>query len=130
LGLSGQPAEIDRAFKAVDVDSSGKIDRDEFSQAVKDSRLAELSLTVLVEGMDGHLEGLEDIFVTYKSKLEEARKQAAADLENNRGKFMQYQTTARRRRAMKKKYMDDIAKFARGLVEKVCPEVDKLADQE
>eukprot|EP00492_Amphilonche_elongata_P002336 TRINITY_DN2594_c0_g1_i1.p1 TRINITY_DN2594_c0_g1~~TRINITY_DN2594_c0_g1_i1.p1 ORF type:complete len:305 (+),score=98.53 TRINITY_DN2594_c0_g1_i1:158-1072(+) len=43
---------------------------------------------------------------------------------------MQYQTTARRRRAMKKKYMDDIAKFARSLVEKVCPEVDKKADQE
>ena len=92
LGLSGTPTEIDRAFKAVDVDSSGKVDRDEFAQAVKDSRLAELSLTVLVEGMDGHLEGLEEIFVSYKSKLEEARKAAAEGLENNRNKFMQYQT--------------------------------------
>lgn len=49
LGLNGSEAEIREAFKKVDVDNSGKVDRVEFSEAVKGSRMAELSLNVLVE---------------------------------------------------------------------------------
>jgi len=34
----------------------------EFAEAVKGSRMAELSMNVIVSQMDGQLEGLEDIF--------------------------------------------------------------------
>merc|ERR1712118_535388 len=58
LGLKGSDAEINRSFSTVDTDGSGKIDIGEFSKAIKGSRAAELSLTVLLTKMDGELEGM------------------------------------------------------------------------
>ena len=62
LGLNGSESEIQEMFKKVDVDGSGYVDRVEFSNAVKSSRMAELSLNVLISQMDGKLDGLGDIF--------------------------------------------------------------------
>ena len=123
LKLQGESAEVDRAFREVDTDGSGKIDVDEFCKAIKGSRMAEMSLSVIVENMDGHLEGLEDLFATYKSKLEEAQRAAADQLKANQNQFMSYQTTARKRRALKKKYMEDISTMTRTIVDKLAPEV-------
>jgi Ca2+-binding EF-hand superfamily protein len=49
LGLKGSADQVSRAFDKVDVDSSGKIERREFIMAIRDSRLAELSMSVLME---------------------------------------------------------------------------------
>merc|ERR1712025_703398 len=62
LGLKGDEHEILTAFDQVDIDSSGFIDRDEFVNAIKSSRSTELSLSVLLEQMDGHLEGMDGFF--------------------------------------------------------------------
>merc|ERR1712048_69575 len=102
----------------------------EFSKAIKGSRMAELSLTVLVENMDGHLEGLEDLFLTYRTKLEESQRAAAEALDANKNKFLAYTTIARKRRAMKKKYMEDIANAARQLVGKLAPKREAECDPE
>eukprot|EP00492_Amphilonche_elongata_P002330 TRINITY_DN258_c0_g1_i3.p1 TRINITY_DN258_c0_g1~~TRINITY_DN258_c0_g1_i3.p1 ORF type:complete len:338 (+),score=92.20 TRINITY_DN258_c0_g1_i3:430-1443(+) len=73
LGLVASDAELREAFKKVDTDGSGVVDQSEFVLAVKDSRMAELSLNVIVQQMDGSLDGLENIFADYKRKLELAR---------------------------------------------------------
>merc|ERR550534_3550406 len=70
LGLQGSEQEISRSFRQVDVDSSGYLDRREFSDAVRNSRNEELSLALLLGQMDGHLEGLEGFFNDYKKRLE------------------------------------------------------------
>eukprot|EP00492_Amphilonche_elongata_P002345 TRINITY_DN25_c0_g1_i4.p1 TRINITY_DN25_c0_g1~~TRINITY_DN25_c0_g1_i4.p1 ORF type:complete len:147 (-),score=45.93 TRINITY_DN25_c0_g1_i4:27-467(-) len=102
LGLKGEKAEIDLAFASVDVDASGIVDKSEFMKAIKSSRLTELSLTVLLEQMDGHLEGLESFFDDYKAKVEEAKLQASANLEAQEAAYKRFQATAKRRRLMKK----------------------------
>ena len=48
LELKGEDAEIDKAFKGVDVDNSGIVERREFCDAIKGARMAELSLSVLM----------------------------------------------------------------------------------
>jgi hypothetical protein len=72
LELKGTDEEIQRSFTDVDTDNSGVIERPEFLKAIKGSRMAELSLSVLMTQMDGKLDGLEDIFNEYKTKREEA----------------------------------------------------------
>jgi Ca2+-binding EF-hand superfamily protein len=78
LGLDGSSDEQNRAFEKVDIDASGVVELDEFISAIKDSRATELSLTLLLENMDGELQGLDDIFATYRTKLDEARLAAEA----------------------------------------------------
>ena len=51
--------------------------------------MSELNLTVILTQMDGHLEGLEDYFIKYKTEMKKLR--------NNFGAF---KATAKRRRAM------------------------------
>ena len=88
---------------------SGLVDVNEFKNAIKHSRTAELSLSVLLTQMDGHLEGMEDFFNDYKRKVEEAKKQAAADLEAGKAAYERFQATAKRRRLMKKEWEARIA---------------------
>merc|ERR1711879_1048427 len=70
LGLVGAVEEMNEVFDKVDTDNSGIISRSEFKAAILDSRSTELSLTVLLNNMDGQLEGLEDVFAQYRIKLE------------------------------------------------------------
>merc|ERR1712154_222339 len=57
LGLEGTNDEMEEAFIKVDTNKSGKIDNREFNWALQSSRLAELSMSVLLTQMDGKLEG-------------------------------------------------------------------------
>merc|ERR1712062_407 len=98
LGLEGSVEEMNRAFDQVDSDKSGVVDRYEFKTAIKDSRAAELSLTMLLTNLDGKIDGLDDIFNTYKTKLEEAKKRAQEDLANSKDRYAMFQKTVRRRR--------------------------------
>ena len=91
LGLKGTDDEIKRSFTDVDTDNSGKVERLEFMKAIKGSRMAELSLSVLMTQMDGQLEGLEDIFNDFKRKKEEAEKQALADLDMSKAAYARFQ---------------------------------------
>merc|ERR1712173_217331 len=46
LGLQGSTEEITRAFNEVDTNASGTVDRREFTDAIRDNRASELSLSV------------------------------------------------------------------------------------
>ena len=50
--------EIQRSFTDVDTDNSGVIERPEFLKAIKGSRMAELSLSVLMTQIGGKLDRL------------------------------------------------------------------------
>merc|ERR1712146_508891 len=51
LGLKGSEDEINDSFKSVDTNNSGLVDIDEFINAIKGSRMAELSLGSLLSKM-------------------------------------------------------------------------------
>ena len=119
MGLNGSENEIKEAFAKVDADSSGFVDRVEFANAVKGSRMAELSLNVLVSQMDGKLEGLEDIFADYKRKLESAKKQAGADLKISEENFAAFQAQMRKRKILKKKREAKITDLCESLSEQL-----------
>ena len=78
--------------------------------------MAELSLTVLIDQMDGQLAGLEDFFANYKNRVEVAKLQAAEDLDANRAAYQRFQATAKQRRSMKCEYKERIAKITHELV--------------
>ena len=67
LGLSGNERELREAFKKVDADGSGYVDRIEFALAMKDSRMSELSLNVLMKQMNGNC--FFDIIFFFKQNL-------------------------------------------------------------
>jgi len=109
LGLKGGEAEINRAFGDVDTNRSGKIDKFEFASAIKNNRTEELSLTVLLTQMDGHLEGMEGFFEDYKRKAREAEEEAQANLALSRGDYEAFQKATRRRRLRKREMEQNIA---------------------
>ena len=119
LGLEGTEDEIENAYRGVDVDNSGFISRSEFMAACKDSRSTELSLSVLLTQMDGHLEGMEGFFDNYKNKLEKSKQRAQADLANSEERFKKFQATARRRRLMKKAMDAKIGEITRELITQI-----------
>merc|ERR1719204_1459240 len=119
LGLKGEKDEVSQAFRSVDVDYSGVIDRREFQEAIRNSRTAELSLSVIMTKMDGHLEGLEGFFKSYKDRLEKSKQDALMKMNDAKAQFARFQATARRRRLMKKRYEEEIAANTRKLVQKL-----------
>jgi Ca2+-binding EF-hand superfamily protein len=116
LGLKGGDMEIKRAFGEVDTNHSGKIDKFEFAQSIKGNRTEELSLTVLLTQMDGHLEGMEGFFTEYKNKVREAEEEAKANLALSRGDYDAFQKATRRRRLRKKEMEQNITKKTHELV--------------
>ena len=102
LGLKGSDKEIGRSFGSVDTNHSGKIDRFEFASAIKNNRTEELSLTVLLTQIDGHLEGMEGFFEEYKKRAAEAEEEAKANLALSRGDYDAFQKATRRRRLRKR----------------------------
>merc|ERR1712037_614009 len=113
LGLKGSEREILNAFDDVDTDSSGFVDLQEFVKAIKSNRSTELSLSVLLTQMDGHLEGMDGFFANYNYKLEEQKKLAAERMASQEEKFRVFQQTARRRRIMKKQMEEKLAGILR-----------------
>ena len=122
--------EQNAAFDKVDVDKSGIVDRTEFKKAITDSRANELSLTVIMTQMDGHLDGMESIFGEYKTKLEKAKKEAQDRLANSEDRFKMFQQTVRRRRLMKKQMQERIAEITRELVSKMGGEEQNAEEYE
>jgi len=75
LGLKASPEELQQAFNAVDTNSSGFVDRAEFISAIKESRLPELNLKVVMESIGVHLTGLMDKWNSFSSTQQRRRKQ-------------------------------------------------------
>jgi len=116
LQLRGNDEEIGRAFASVDTDSSGFVDRDEFVAAIKNSRTTELSLSVLLTQMDGHLEWMDGFFETYKERVEKAKNEAEAGRMSAQERYRALQKTARRRRLMKKQTEEKIGRLTPELI--------------
>ena len=83
LGLKGSEREVAEAFTSVDKNNSGLIDIDEFKNTIKNERMAELSLTTVLEKM-------------------------GVNIANANGAFDAFKATAQRRRIMKKTYEDNV----------------------
>jgi Ca2+-binding EF-hand superfamily protein len=135
LGLVASETELRDAFKKVGTDGSGVVDQSEFVLAVKDSRMAELSLNVIVSNMDGSLAGLEDVFADYKRKLEASSKQQGVDMKMSEEKFRNFQAAARKRRILKRKREEQVNELVRSLGKQLSsmtgtPLVDNVEEYE
>lgn len=75
LGLKASPEELREAFDSVDTNSSGFVDRSEFISAVKESRLPELNLKVVMESIGVHLTSLMDKWNSFSATQRRRRKQ-------------------------------------------------------
>merc|ERR1719204_648151 len=75
LGLSATPEELRESFNTVDTNASGYVDRSEFIAAVKDSRLPELNLNLLMEAMGVQLGSISDRFNAFSNTQRRRRSQ-------------------------------------------------------
>lgn len=75
LGLKASQDELRKAFEEVDSDKSGLVDKFEFMTAVKDNRLDELNLNVLLEAMGVQLGTLADRFGAFSATQSRRRQQ-------------------------------------------------------
>eukprot|EP00492_Amphilonche_elongata_P003408 TRINITY_DN3726_c0_g1_i1.p1 TRINITY_DN3726_c0_g1~~TRINITY_DN3726_c0_g1_i1.p1 ORF type:complete len:148 (-),score=41.24 TRINITY_DN3726_c0_g1_i1:58-501(-) len=66
--------------------------------------------------MDGHLEGMDGFFASYKKRLEDAKREAEQGRLSAQERFRSLQKTARRRRLMKKQTEERIAQLTHELV--------------
>ena len=82
-------------------------------------RNSELSLSVILSQMDGHLEGLEKFFEDYKERLERSKREAMERLEAEQLKFGNFQATERRRRLMKRQMEENMTKTCHDLVQQL-----------
>ena len=69
--------------------------------------------------MDGHLEGLEDIFNEYKRKRKEAEEEAKRQQQAAMKRFANLKKTERRRRLLKKKTQENIENVTNVLIVKL-----------
>jgi Ca2+-binding EF-hand superfamily protein len=95
LGLKGSEREVADAFLSVDKNNSGLIDMTEFKTAIKSERMAELSLTAVLEKM-------------------------GVNLANQHGEFDAFKAAAQRRRLMKKTYEENVMKLTKEIIEKLA----------
>jgi len=75
LGLKASVAELRDAFNVVDTDKSGLIDKHEFISAVKDNRLTELNMNVLLKAMGVEVGNVRDKYAAYNATQSRRRKQ-------------------------------------------------------
>jgi len=75
LGLKGTQEELREAFDVVDTDKSGLIDRKEFKAAVRDNRLEELDLGLLLDRFGVELGSVQDRYAAFASTQARRRKQ-------------------------------------------------------
>jgi Ca2+-binding EF-hand superfamily protein len=101
LNLGGSDSEISRSFMKVDVDNSGVIELNEFKKAIKGERLAELNMKVIAQNMEGTIDSL----AKYMKKFQDDYKNALA--------------TAKRRRAMRTKFVNRLMQRSNELMEKL-----------
>merc|ERR1719480_428549 len=101
LNLGGTDAEIAKAFRDVDVDNSGVIEISEFKEAIKGERMAELNMKVIASNMETSIDSLSDYMKNFKQRYENAM------------------ATAKRRRAMRAKFVNRLMQRAGELLEKL-----------
>jgi len=75
LGLKGSGDELRDAFNQVDMDKSGLVDVHEFKTAIKDNRLTELNMNVLLEAMGVQLGSVADRYNAFASTQKRRRNQ-------------------------------------------------------
>jgi len=75
LGLTASPEELQESFNTVDTNSSGYVDRSEFIAAVKDNRLPELNMNLLMEAMGVQLGSISDRFNAFSNTQRRRRGQ-------------------------------------------------------
>jgi len=75
LGLKGSQEELRDAFNTVDQDKSGLVDVHEFKTAVKDNRLTELNLSVLLDAMGVQIDSIQDRFQAFNATQSRRRQQ-------------------------------------------------------
>merc|ERR1719450_1523693 len=101
LNLGGTDSEISKAFSDVDVDNSGVIEISEFKEAIKGERMAELNMKVIASNMENSIDSLADYMKNFKQRYENAM------------------ATAKRRRAMRAKFVNRLMQRAGELLEKL-----------
>merc|ERR1719210_1924126 len=101
LNLGGTDSEISKAFNDVDVDNSGVIEITEFKEAIKGERMAELNMKVIASNMENSIDSLADYMKNFKQRYENAM------------------ATAKRRRAMRAKFVNRLMQRAGELLEKL-----------
>merc|ERR1719166_617499 len=101
LNLGGTDSEISKAFNDVDVDNSGVIEITEFKEAIKGERMAELNMKVIASNMENSIDSLADYMKNFKERYENAM------------------ATAKRRRAMRAKFVNRLMQRAGELLEKL-----------
>lgn len=75
LGLKGSGEELRDAFNVVDTDKSGLVDVHEFKTAIKDNRLTELNMNVLLDAMGVQLGSIADRFGAFSATQARRRQQ-------------------------------------------------------
>jgi len=75
LGLKGSGEELRDAFNVVDSDKSGLVDVHEFKTAIKDNRLTELNMNVLLDAMGVQLGSIADRFGAFSATQSRRRAQ-------------------------------------------------------
>merc|ERR1719436_20069 len=104
MNLGGSDAEIKKAFSSVDVDYSGAVEYSEFATAIKESRLSELGIQVIMGSIGVEL---DDIL---------------AKFQKDKGSFDAMKATMRRRAQKAREMQEEVARLLQVLLEKV---VDK-----
>jgi len=75
LGLNASGEELRDAFNVVDTDKSGLVDVHEFKTAIKDNRLTELNMNVVLEAMGVQLGTVADRFGAFSATQSRRRNQ-------------------------------------------------------
>jgi len=106
MGLGGDEYEIRDAFSNVDTDRSGVVEFNEFSSAIKDSRLSELGIKAILGSLGVELDVVMEKFAA------------------NKGSFDSMQSTMRRRAQKANDMMATITGLLSKLMEKIIDKTD------
>merc|ERR1712048_651901 len=108
MNLGGNDSDIKAAFSSVDVDYSGVVEYGEFASAIKESRLSELGIQVIMGSIGVEL---DDIL---------------AKFQKDKGSFDAMKATMRRRAQKAREMQEEVARLLQVLLEKV---IDKTEGQ-
>jgi Ca2+-binding EF-hand superfamily protein len=111
LGLHADESELKDIFAKIDVDSSGYVDLGEFMGCVKDNRVEELGMKIMLEHVGAELEHIESLMGSYGDRYES------------------FEKATKRRRMMQKQYQDNIAKQTQVVIKTLTKIVGESLDE-
>merc|ERR1719436_2356061 len=106
MNLGGSDADIKRAFSSVDVDYSGVVEYSEFATAIKESRLSELGIQVILGSIGVELD------------------EVLAKFSRDKGSFDAMKATMRRRAQKSQEMQAEVARLLQVLLEKVLDKTE------